>query len=33
MTYTPDDGIHLTQEGNEILAEGFFNILSHSLAF
>jgi hypothetical protein len=27
MTYTLDDGIHLTEEGNAILANGVFQFL------
>jgi len=31
MTYTMDDGIHLTQAGNVVLAEGIFKILKDVL--
>jgi len=31
MTYTLDDGIHLTEEGNAILADGVFQILKDIL--
>lgn len=31
MTYTMTDGIHLTQEGNTVLAEGVFKVLKNML--
>ena len=32
MTYTMNDGVHLTEHGNEILAEGIFNVLKDMMS-